>query len=99
MSRQWNFNVLLLWDFFNRHIVVFFETSVLKEVGILRYLHNNSVVIILMLISKKSYPTLYLYMLEKLSHLADFFYDNIFYTLYFFNCSILLFIYTFLSLT
>ena len=84
----------LLWDFFNRHIVVFFETSVLKEVRILRYLHNNSVVLILMLMlsSKKSYPILYLYILEKLSYVADFFYDNVFYTLYFFNCSTLFFI-------
>ena len=61
----------LLWGFFNRHIVVFFETSVLKEVRILRYLHNNSAV--LMLISKKSYPIPYLYILEKLSYVADFF--------------------------
>ena len=50
----------LLWDFFNHYIAVFFETSVLKEVCILRYLHNNSVVLILMLMlsSKKSYPIL-----------------------------------------
>ena len=27
-----------LWDFFNRHIVVFFETSALKEVRILSLL-------------------------------------------------------------
>ena len=49
----------LLWDFFNHYIAVF-ETSVLKEVCILRYLHNNSVVLILMLMlsSKKSYPIL-----------------------------------------
>ena len=35
----------LLWDLFNRHIVVFFETSVLKEVRILRFLYNNSAVL------------------------------------------------------
>ena len=35
--------------FFQRHIVVFFGTSVLKKVRILRYLHNNSAVLILML--------------------------------------------------
>ena len=46
----------------------------------------------LMLSSKKSYPILYLYILEKLSYVADFFYDNVFYTLYFFNCSTLFFI-------
>ena len=39
----------LLRDFFNRHIVVFFATSVLKEVRILRYLDNNSAMLILML--------------------------------------------------
>ena len=59
--------------FFNRHIVAFFETSVLKEVRILRYLHNNSVVLILMLSSKKSYPIPYLYILEKLLYVAGFF--------------------------
>ena len=68
------------------HIAVFFETSVLKEVRILRYLHNNSVVLILMLSSEKSYPILYLYMLEKLLYVAEFF-NDVFYTFYFFNCS------------
>ena len=37
------------------------------------YLHNNSVVLILMLNSKKSYPILYLYILEKLPYVAAFF--------------------------
>ena len=75
--------------FFNRHTVAFFETSVLKEVLILRYLHNISVVLILMLMlsSKKGYPILYLYILEKLSYVADFFYDYVFYTLYFLTVS------------
>ena len=47
--------LLLLWDFFNYHIVIYFETSALKEVRILCYLHNNSTVLIpmLMLSSKK----------------------------------------------
>ena len=36
----------LFWDFFNRHIAVFFETSVLKEVRILHYFHNNNTVLI-----------------------------------------------------
>ena len=87
----------LLWNFFNRYIVVFFETSVLKEVRILCYLYSNSVVLILMLSSEKSYPILFLYMLEKHSYVADFF-SNVFYTLYFFNCSILFFIKLFLFL-
>ena len=72
----------LLWDFFNRHIVVFVETSVLKKVCILRYLHNNSVY----------YTILYIHILEKLSYVAGFFYDNVFYTLYLFNCSTLFFV-------
>ena len=42
----------LLWDFFNRHIVVSFETKVLKEVRILRYLHNSSAALIPKLQSK-----------------------------------------------
>ena len=45
----------------------------LKEIRILRYLHNNSVVLILMPSFEKIYPILYLYMLEKLSYVADFF--------------------------
>ena len=79
---------------FNRHIVVFFETSVLKEARILLYLENNSIVLILMLMlsSEKSYPILYLYIPEKLSYVAGLFYDNILYTLYFFTCSTLFFI-------
>ena len=35
----------LLRDCFSRHIVAFFETSVLKEVRILRYLRNSAVLI------------------------------------------------------
>ena len=80
----------LLWDFFNRHIVVFFETSVLKEVRILRYLHSNSAILtwMLMLSPKKA-------MVKLLTHtskafVADFF--IITFTLYFFNCSTLFFI-------
>ena len=34
--------ILPFRDFFSRHIVAFFEASVLKEVCILRYLHNIS---------------------------------------------------------
>ena len=36
----------LFWDFFNRYIVAFFETSVLQEVHILRYLRNGSAMLI-----------------------------------------------------
>ena len=63
----------LLWNFFNRHIAASFQTSVLKEIRILHYLHNNSVVLILMLSSGKRCPILYLYILKKLSYVADFF--------------------------
>ena len=34
-----------LWHFFSHHIVVPFEASVLKEVRILRFLHNNIAVL------------------------------------------------------
>ena len=61
--------------FFNPHIVAFFETSVLKEVCILRYLHNNSAVLL---------PVLSL-TLAKPSQLA-YFMINVFYSL-FFGCS------------
>ena len=33
-------------DFSNRHVVEFFEKSVLKEIRILRYLHINSTMLI-----------------------------------------------------
>ena len=58
------------------------------------YLSNNSIALILMLmlISKKSYPIIYLHILEKLSYVAGFFYDNAFYTLYLFTCSTIFFI-------
>ena len=58
------------------------------------YLSNNSIALILMLmlISKKSYPIIYLHILEKLSYVAGFFYDNVFYTLYLFTCSTIFFI-------
>ena len=36
----------LLWDSFSRHIAIFFETRALKEVRILRYLHNIIAVLI-----------------------------------------------------
>ena len=48
----------LLWGFFNRHIVVFFEISALKEVRILRYLHSNSAVLMLSSKLKLSYTIL-----------------------------------------
>ena len=57
------------WDFFNRYVAVFFEASILKEVRILHYLHNNSAVLILMLSSKIK---LYLYIIAKLSYKAFF---------------------------
>ena len=36
----------LFWDSFSRQIVAFFETSVLKEIRVLRYFHNKSAVFI-----------------------------------------------------
>ena len=81
----------LLWDFFNHHIVVFFETSILKEVRILRYLHNNSAVLILMLSYKIKLSHTILIHTWK-TFVADFFYDKVFHTLYFFNSSTLFFI-------
>ena len=51
----------LLRDFFNRHIVVLFETSVLKEVRILLYSHNKSTVLMLMLILSSKIKLSYFY--------------------------------------
>ena len=59
--------------FFNRHIVVFQETSVLKEVRILRYLQSNSAVLILMLMLSFKIKLSYTYLRH---FLADFFYDK-----------------------
>ena len=36
----------LLWVFFNRHVVTFFKTGFLKEICIVRYLHDNNSVLI-----------------------------------------------------
>ena len=47
----------LLRDFFNRDIVAFLETSVLKEVRILRYLHSNSAVLLPKFPNKILYST------------------------------------------
>ena len=82
----------LLWDFFNRHNVVFFETSVLEEVSIFRCLHYNSAVLMLMLILSSKKAKLY-YTYTYLKNFRSWlFYDNVFYTLYFLNCSTLFFI-------
>ena len=62
----------VLWDFFNGHIVVFFETSVLKEVRILRYPYNNSAVLILILSSEIKLPYTILLQTWK-TFVADFF--------------------------
>ena len=80
--RYFSKSLSLPWDFLNRHIVVFFETSVLKEVRILRYFHNKCAVLILMLSSKIKISVLYLYILEKLSQLT--FFMITFFTLFYF---------------
>ena len=86
----------LLWDLFNRHFAFFFETSVLKEVRILRYLHNNSAVLILMLSYKiKLSYTIFIHTWK--TFIADFFYDKIFYTLYFITVHTFLFNWVFLK--
>ena len=84
-------SLLLLRDIFNRHIAVLFETSVLNEVCILLYFHNNiaALTLMLMLSSKKSYLILYrgCYIYTYLQIFRSWlFYNNVFYTLYFFNC-------------
>ena len=93
-----------LWDFFNRKLSfslkqVFWKKSVFCAVSTRTVSTNTTtLVLILMLIlsSKKNYPILYLYILEKLSYEAGFFYDNAFYALYLLNCSTLFFIKLFL---
>ena len=62
------------------------KTSVLKEDRILRYLHNNSAMLILMLSSKvKLSYTILIHTLK--TFVAAFFYDDVFYTLYFLTVS------------
>ena len=68
-----------------------FETSVLKKVRILRYLHNNSAVLILMPSSKIKLSYTILIHTWK-TFVADIFYDNVFYTLYFLTAPSLFFI-------
>ena len=43
--RYFSKSLSLLWNICNLHIVVFFESGVLKEVRILRYLHNNRITV------------------------------------------------------
>ena len=74
----------LLWDFFNRHIVVFFETSVLKEVRILHYPHNDSAVLILMLMLSSRIKLSYTMIIQTWKvFVADFFMIK-FFTLFIF---------------
>ena len=69
----------LMWDFSNRHIIVFFKTNVLKEVRILSYVHNNSAVLILMLMLSSKIELSY-----TIKNLPTWlFYGNVFYTLNF----------------
>ena len=69
---------------YNHHIVDFFETSVLEEVRILCYLHNNSAVLILMLMLSSRIKWSYAIPTHTWKTFeADFFYDNLFYTLFF----------------
>ena len=51
-------SLALLWDFFSRRVIVFFETSVLKKVCILRYLHNKVLMLMLSPRKKLSYTIL-----------------------------------------
>ena len=60
--------------FFQLPYCRFFETSVLKEVRILRYLHNNSVVLILMLMLSSKIKLSYTLILQTWNtFVADFF--------------------------
>ena len=75
-------SLALLWDFFSRRVIVFFETSVLKKVHILRYLRNKVIMLMLSPPKKLSYRILYLYILGKLSQLT--FFMITFFTLFIF---------------
>ena len=66
--------------FANLHIVIFFETSVLKEVRILNYLQNNSAMLMLSFKIEWRYSML---IHTWKTFVADFFYDNVFCILYF----------------
>ena len=73
----------LLWEFFNRH-VVFFETIFLKEIRILRYLHSNSAMLILMLMLSSKIKVSYTILIYTLKNfVAELFYDKVFWTPYF----------------
>ena len=81
-TRYFSKSLSLLWDFFNQ--MFFFETNVLKEVRALRYLHNNSAVLILMLMLSSKIKLSYTILTHTWkTFVADFFYDNVFCTLYF----------------
>ena len=78
-----------LWHFFSHHIVFSFEASVLKEVRILRYLHNNIAVLYQSSkIIKLSCTTLILDKLSQLTFLIITFLHSLYcdcHTLFFIN--------------
>ena len=83
----------LLWGFFNRHIVIFFETSALKEVRILRYLHSNSAVLMLMLMLSSKLKLSYIILLHTWKTFVDrFFIIKLVLRSLFFECATLFFI-------
>ena len=77
-------SLALLWDFFSRRVIVFFETSVLKKVCILRYLHNK---VLMLMLSPRKKPSYTILIHTWKTFAADFFYDNVFYALYFLTVS------------
>ena len=73
----------LLWDFFNHHVVVFFETSVLKEVHILHYLHNTSAMLIPMFQKNAIVYYTYTYLINFRSWLMIAFFILLYFLLFF----------------
>ena len=79
----------LLRYFFRCDIVVFFETSVLKELHVLSYLHSNSVVLMPSKLHNIAIYLLFLYLINFRSCFYDnVFYKTLFYDTLFFDCSI-----------
>ena len=71
-------------EIFSTAILSFSLKQVFWKKSVFYTISTIVLILMLMLSSEKSYPILYLYTLEKLSYVADFFSDNVFHTLYFF---------------
>ena len=83
--RYFFYKLVLTLRFFNRHIFIFFETSVLEKVHILYFLRNNNTILIQLIPKFRNVTTVYYTYIWE-TFVANLFYDKVFYTMLFFDC-------------